>query len=68
MSKNKRKNVVELTVKPEKDAEVEIDVNAALEDLGLTTERTDDATLLNKLGASIGYNSCSYNKPTQGRG
>lgn len=45
MSKNKRKNVVELTIKPEKDAEVEIDVNAALEDLGLTTERTDDATL-----------------------
>lgn len=68
MNKNKKKTDVELSIKPEKDTEVRIDVNAALEDLGLTTERTDDATLLDKLGASIGYNSCSYNKPTQGKG
>lgn len=59
MNKNKKNNNVELVVKADENTEVRIDVNAALESLGLTTEKTDDATLLDKLGASVGKNSCS---------
>ena len=44
----------------------EINITETLEDLGLTTEKTDDATLLNKLGASVGVNSCSYVKIPKG--
>ncbi|MCR1916524.1 hypothetical protein [Lactobacillus taiwanensis] len=62
----KKNNNVELTIKPDNDTEVKIDIKAALEDLGLTTEKTDDATLLDKLGASVGINSCSYNRPSKG--
>lgn len=65
MNKNEKNNV-ELTIKPDKDTEVKINITEALEDLGLTTEKTDDATLLNKLGASVGYNSCSYMRPKGG--
>lgn len=46
MTKN-NKNNVELTIKPDKDTEVKINITETLEDLGLTTEKTDDATLLN---------------------
>ena len=65
MTKN-NKNNVELTIKPDKDTEVKINITETLEDLGLTTEKTDDATLLNKLGASVGVNSCSYVKLPKG--
>lgn len=65
MTKN-NKNNVELTIKPDKDTEVKINITETLEDLGLTTEKTDDATLLNKLGASVGVNSCSYVKIPKG--
>lgn len=65
MTKN-NKNNVELTIKPDKDTEVKINITETLEDLGLTTEKTDDATLLNKLGASVGVNSCSHVKIPKG--
>lgn len=36
-----------------------VNVNEALKSAGLTVLKTDQQTMLDQLGASVGYNSCS---------